>query len=118
MDYTSIDDDVLERHLFADPNNIHLIMEAARRFGNVSERADVLEGFENRCETAEEERDDANAELAGLRDELAQSEAHAKDLQGELDELHIQLRAIEVERDDLKAEATRLETVLSMIADV
>jgi len=136
MNYQNIPDDVLERHLIADPNNIKLILEAAKRFPRVNGRADDADLDESNLDEANDEIIDLKGEIEELKTELESRKDDLQDARDERDEVLAELgrladatggaklfepvdvvnHALKVQTD-LQAEIKRLNTVLELVAD-
>lgn len=119
MSLRTLNDAELERRLNADPDNLQLILEAARRFPRTAERADEADTFEEAHEEAKDEISELKAEIETLKDELKVAEERGDDLQKELDESPTQSQMMEAQAQitALQAEVTRLNTVLELVAD-
>lgn len=102
----------LERRLHTDPDNLQILLEAARRFPRTAERAEEADLEETLHKEAAEEIEVLTAEIQTLKDELKQAEDRGDDLQKELDDAPTREQL-----DAAEAEIARLNTVLELVAD-
>lgn len=112
-----LSDAELERRLHTDPDNLQLILEAARRFPRTAERAGEADEAEQGMEEADDRIEELKAEIQTLKDDLKQAESDRDELQKEADDIFEQLATVNGQVEDLTIEVARLNTVLELVAD-